>query len=278
MINDELVASHYDRPDLVATIAAAVEAAGLSRQGLTEADLAPIGEFHTGGRPATEHLLAQLELGPGLAVLDVGCGTGGAARCCAAHYGVRVTGIDLTPGYVEAATELTEWVGLSEAVTFRQANGAELPFKKHTFDAAYQLHVGMNVPDKTGLFTSIGSALKPGARFGVYDLMRMATDDPTFPLPWASSTATSFLATPDSYRASLEVAGFEVVHQEDRTGAVLEMMTTIARQISDGSAPPQPLGLHLLMGPEGGTKLVNMVTALEAGIIAPVELVGRRAG
>ena len=50
MTSDDIVADHYERADLVASIAAAAEAAGLSIDTLTEPDLAPVGEFHVGGR------------------------------------------------------------------------------------------------------------------------------------------------------------------------------------------------------------------------------------
>jgi len=272
MITDDLVTDHYSRPDLGAAIAAGLEASGLSVDNLSVDDLAMVDEFHTGGRGATDHLLNQLDLTRGDEVLDVGCGIGGAARYCANTFGTSVAGVDLTPAYVAAARQLTEWVGLSDRVAFHQGDGAALPFKKHAFDAGYLLHVGMNVADKTGLFATIAHVLRPGARFGVYDLMRLRSDNLAFPLPWASVAATSFLSSPDSYQESLGAAGFEIISHEDRTETVLEFMSGVAKGLKAGVGPP-PLGLHLLMGPEAGTKLINMVEALEAGILAPVEIV-----
>lgn len=275
MMSDDLVTEHYTQPDLRASIETALVAAGVSLDGLTTADLALVDEFHVGGRPATQHLLDQLELSPGAEVLDIGCGIGGASRLCAETYGAQVTGIDLTPTYVEVAQWLTDRVGLADRVTHRVANAAELPFKKRTFDAAYLLHVGMNVADKTGLFASVGPVLQRGARLGIYDLMRVGFGDLTFPQPWSRLTTTSFLAPADSYAASLEAADFEVVACHDRTEAVVGVVTALAGRIEDGAAPP-PLGLHLVMGPDFGTKMVNLATALTEGLIAPVELVAVR--
>ena len=163
MISDDLVASHYTQDDLSRRIEAGLAEAGIDTSSVTTAELALVDEFHTGGRGATAHLLGQLGLGAGSVVLDVGCGVGGAARYCAETFGCTVTGIDLTPAYLEAAELLTGWVGLSEQVTFRQASGADLPFKKNRFDGAYEIHVGMNVADKTGLFASVAQVLRPGA-------------------------------------------------------------------------------------------------------------------
>ena len=59
---DELeraVARHYvSSSDLAGTIVRTLEAAGLDIDRLTQADLAPIDEFHVGGRPATVHALS----------------------------------------------------------------------------------------------------------------------------------------------------------------------------------------------------------------------------
>jgi 2-polyprenyl-3-methyl-5-hydroxy-6-metoxy-1,4-benzoquinol methylase len=53
-------------------------------------------------RPLYEHALRSLELGPGKAVLDVGCGAGLFCRL-AADAGARVTGIDAAERLVEIA-------------------------------------------------------------------------------------------------------------------------------------------------------------------------------
>ena len=39
---------------------------------------------------------------------------------------------------------------------------------------------------------------------------------------------------------------------------------------------PPPLGLHLLMGETAPAKLANIMAGLEAGTLAPVELLARR--
>jgi hypothetical protein len=114
--------------------------------------------------------------------------------------------------------------------------------------------------------------LRPGAKLGIYDLMRLNRGDLAFPLPWASSAATSFVASPDSYEASLAATGFEVLHTEDRTSAVLDFMIEAAQRAESGDGPP-PLGLHLLMGPDAGSKLINLVASLENGVLAPYEMI-----
>jgi cyclopropane fatty-acyl-phospholipid synthase-like methyltransferase len=69
---------------------------GKTTDTVTIDDLAPMDEFHIGGRKATEELVSQLQLAPADHVLDIGCGLGGAARFVASRHHCQVTGIDLT--------------------------------------------------------------------------------------------------------------------------------------------------------------------------------------
>src|SRR5262245_64761643 len=111
---EEAVARHYGAGDLKDRILKAIAAAGIDADRVRPEQLAPIDEFHIGGRAATIHAVAKMGLKAGDHVLDVGCGIGGASRYLASNIGCRVTGIDLTPGYIAAAEELARRTGLSD--------------------------------------------------------------------------------------------------------------------------------------------------------------------
>ena len=104
--------------------------------------LAGVDEFHIGGRFATEYVCERIDLAPGLKVLDLGCGLGGAARFMATRYEVDVEGIDLTREYVEVGNRLTREVGLEEKVRLTQASALDLPHEDRSFDRISQFHVG----------------------------------------------------------------------------------------------------------------------------------------
>jgi ubiquinone/menaquinone biosynthesis C-methylase UbiE len=267
------VALHYSHATLEAAILQALGAMGKDVEHLTPADLAPVDEFHVGGRAATEALADRLGVAPGMNLLDIGAGLGGAARYFAGERGCRVTGIDVTDDYVRAATALTKSVGLDRQATFRKASALALPFEPASFDGAYMIHVGMNVFDKDALFVEVRRVLKPGGAFGIYDIMRVGPGAVPLPMPWASTETTSFLEDEATYRRLLERASFAVETVRNRRDFARKWLRDL-RERNAGSGPP-PLGLHILMGPAARHKAANMTRAIEDGIVAPVEIVAR---
>ena len=213
---EQQVAGHYGSLDLTSRVLAAIAAAGLVGGPLDPDALAPMDEFHIGGRPATVALFEQVVVAPEATLLDIGSGIGGPARFVARAQNCHVTGVDLTEEYVELARLLTERCGLSDRVDYRHASALDLPFADGAFDGAYQLHVGMNIEDKTGLAAEVHRVLRPGSFYAIYDVM--ATDDAplTYPVPWATTAETSFVAPVSEYRQTLSAAGFTVVAERNR--------------------------------------------------------------
>ncbi len=271
---ESAVARHYGSAGLLERILAGLAASGVDPARARPEDLAPVDEFHIGGREATAHAVAKLSPRPGQRVLDVGCGIGGAARYLAAEIGCRVSGIDLTPEYIAVARALTDLTGLGEAVDYEVASALAMPFEDATFDAAITIHVAMNIADRAGLYREVSRVLKPGAAFCVYDVMRKSAAPLVFPVPWAPSPETSHLTTPEEMRAHLDAAGFEVGEVEDRSEAARDFFHRRLAAAKDG--PPPPLGTHLVMGPSTGEKLRNVLVNIEAGRVAPVLMLARR--
>lgn len=267
------VTEHYDNAGLLERIVEALKASGADPDNLGPDDLAPVEEFHIGGRKATAHALAAMALTGNEHVLDVGCGIGGAARFIAAQTGCRVTGIDLTAAYIEAAEALTRRTGQDGAVDFKVASALDMPFQNGEFDAAITIHVAMNIQDRASLYGEIARVLKPGAVFCVYDVMKKDEAPLTFPVPWAQSEETSHLTTPEETQALMESGGFEVRHVEDRSEAAAEFFKQAAAASANG---PPALGVHLVMGPNAPLYLKNVRANMENGLIAPVQMIAVR--
>jgi len=269
------VAAHYTHGTLVQAIERGIEALGKTTDAIGIDDLAPIDEFHIGGRAASIAFLDQLDLDASTHVLDVGCGIGGAARFSADRYGARVTGIDLTDEYVTTGRVLCAWTGLDDRIDLTQGSATDMPFADATFDCAYMMHVGMNIPDKTALCADVARVLKPGGRFGIYDVMRTGDDALTYPVPWAATDDTSAVAAPEDYRACLTAAGFVLEAERDRHDFALEFFEQLKAKASSAGGPP-PLGLHVLMGDTAPLKVKNMLENISAGRISPVEIIARK--
>ena len=224
MNND--IAPHYSGGgDLASAIRDALSTAGKDIGQLTTRDLATVDEFHIRGRPATLELADRMELTSDSQVLDMGSGLGGPARTVAETYGCRVTGIDLTESFCEAATEISDWLDLSDKVRFVHGDATDMPFPSKTFDAAMTIHAAMNIPDKEAFYASARKALKPGRIFAVYDVLQGEGGPVHFPVPWARDPSISFLATPAETRDLLSGAGFEIVEEIELHGGEHDLVS-----------------------------------------------------
>ena len=271
---EDTVTAHYTHGALGDAILAAVKQGGADPARLTLQDLAPVDEFHLGGIEATEHFMPQLGIEPGTQWLDVGSGIGGAARHIADRGKCGVTGIDLVPEFCAVADLLTEKVGLVEKVKFHQGSALAMPFADGCFDGAYTMHVAMNIEDKPALYREVHRVLKPEAIFGVYDILAGPAPDPlVFPVPWASSAKTSFLASIGEMVVLLELAGFEILVRTDRTGFAREFFERMRQRAAAGLPA---LGIHIVMGEGYKEKIGNLRTNIDGGRCSPWEIVCRR--
>jgi len=269
------VSHHYTRGNLVAAIRGGVEALGKTINSITIDDLAPVDEYHIGGRQASADFLGQLDLTPEKQVLDIGCGLGGAARFVASRYGCQVTGLDLTPEFIETAKVLCGWVGLDSRISLHLGSALAMPFADRVFDCAYMLHVGMNIVDKAKLCSEVSRVLRPSSLFGIYDVMRIGDGELAYPVHWAATAASSAVATPAQYREAVEKSGFTIVAERNRRDFALAQYDQLRAKTAAAGGPP-PLGLHLLMGSSTPDYVRNMIENVSSGRIAPVELIARK--
>jgi SAM-dependent methyltransferase len=271
---EQRVEQHYAQSGLEERILSALAAAGKDVERLTASDLAPVDEFHTGGRAATIEIAAQAGFGPGMHVLDIGCGIGGASRFFAQERGCCVTGIDITADYIRVAQALAKRVGLERRVAYQRASALSLPFKLGTFDGAYMMHVGMNIKDKPTLFAEARRVLKNGAVLAIYDVVLTGRGDVSYPLPCALSPDTCFMLDVAGYQRELDAAGFDILTVHDR----LDVARAFFRQEqarAAGGAAPSPLGIHILMKEDAPRIFSNVVSLFERGILSPTEFIAR---
>jgi SAM-dependent methyltransferase len=237
------VREHYNPTGLTERIKSALAAVAPEGQTLTVAQLAPLDQFHVRGILATTELASAAGIEPSTRVLDLGCGIGGPARSLAATFGCKVTGVDLSPSFIDAASYLTERCGLSDRVTFQVGDATHLPFEDGAFDSVFLQHVAMNVEDRAALYGEVHRVLTTGGRFATYDLV-LRDAGVVYPVPWARDASTSFLLSEGNTRTALDHAGFQAVVWRDDTQTALDWFKAIA------ASSPSGLNLGVVMGPE----------------------------
>jgi SAM-dependent methyltransferase len=233
-------AAYWGREDLERAILDALAAAGKDLAALTLTDLAPVDQFHGGGKPATERLARLAGLAPGMRVLDVGGGLGGPARTLAVEFGCHVTLVDATASYVHAGAALTARLGLTDRVTHEEGDALALDEARGLFDVVWTQNSGMNVADKERLYAGFARVLRAGGLLAVQEPMAGAVQPVIFPVMWARDAGTSFLRPPAAMRAAMEAAGFRVRAWDDVT-------TETAGASTGAPAPPHSIQ-RIVMG------------------------------
>lgn len=194
------------------------------------------GYISTGGPETTETLVAKLgsALKPGVRVLDVGSGIGGAAFELARRFGASVVGIDLAPEMVAIAHERAGEFGAPESVEFIIGDVLEYPFDG-LFDIVWSRDALMHIHDKPRLFGRLLSLLKPGGTLVVTDYARGAGPGSEAFQAYVKSTGYH-LVTPEAYGKELEAAGFVNVQVEDATARFIDIMKREAKRLADNRA------------------------------------------
>lgn len=264
--------AHYGRHDtLVADILASLSATGYDVESLDPAALSGADEFHLGGRLATLAVLDSVRSYAPRSVLDVGCGIGGPARTIVTELDAQTIGVDVTPSFVAAASELTSRVGLTDRLSFEVGDALALDQPDEEFDLVTLFHVGMNIADKHRLFAELARVTQPGGHVLVYDVMRVGRGSLTLPVPWASSHEHQHLAGVDDYLGALRAAGLE-------PGDPVDHRPIVRAALEQAADAPPPVNLSNLMGPDFTEMFANLRTAITDGVVAPMQIVASKPG
>lgn len=183
------------------------------------------GYISTGGHGTTEYLLSKIPdtLSPGVRVLDVGSGIGGAAFFLARTFGAIVTGVDLSPEMVAIAHERAEASQGTGQVTTILGDVLTESFPEK-FNVIWSRDALMHIPDKARLFGRLFDLGVPGGKLVITDYARGAGErSPEFQ---AYIRSTGYhVVDPATYGTFLEAAGYRDVQVEDATDrfvAILE--------------------------------------------------------
>ncbi|MCW5696209.1 MAG: methyltransferase domain-containing protein [Bauldia sp.] len=132
---------------------------------------------------ATEDVLRRAGIGPGMKVLDVGCGVGDVSMIAAALVGPggSVVGIDQAAEGLGLATRRAEAAGF-DWLGFRQADVHAIDGSE-SFDAVVGRFILMHLPDRAAGLRGITRAVRPGGVVAFIEMdITSATSQPPFPL------------------------------------------------------------------------------------------------
>lgn len=154
--------------------------------------------------------LAYLDIAPGEAILDLGCGRGRETIDAANLAGPdgKAVGLDITPAMIEQAKNLAANAGVRN-IEFVFGDIEELPFSDAAFSAAMSNCVINHAHNKQRAYEEIHRVLLPGGRFVISDavtkhpLPEAVKNDPQ---AWAECYGGA--VTREEYLASIRLAGF----------------------------------------------------------------------
>jgi ubiquinone/menaquinone biosynthesis C-methylase UbiE len=128
-----------------------------------------------GRHPAFERMLTDylnaMQIDTAKTVLDMGCGTGVAARAIARRRGFsgHVLGVDLSPALAQTAARLAADEGLRDRVEFRAGDSRSLDLGDGVFDAVVAHTLLSHVDDPLAVVSEAARLVRPGGMIGIFD-------------------------------------------------------------------------------------------------------------
>ena len=123
MIGKSDIENFWTRGDIFSRVRQAMSESGLVNKDLEIEDLFPIDQYHARGIAATVDLGKRMPIKKNKRILDIGCGLGGPARYYAKEFECIITGIDITPSFVEIGNEFNKLTSMSDNVELLVGDG-----------------------------------------------------------------------------------------------------------------------------------------------------------
>ncbi|ONK16238.1 methyltransferase domain-containing protein [Streptomyces sp. MP131-18] len=171
----------------------------------------------------TDLVTKRLRVGPGRRSLDVGCGAGGPALRVARATGSAVVGVNISREQLAFACALAEREEMTDLLSFRHADGTDLPFDADSFDAVWAVE-SMPHMDRVRVLREMSRVVRPGGRVVITDMFArkpVAEDRQEVLERFREAWMVGPLAPIGDYPALLRDAGLRLLELADLTEHVL---------------------------------------------------------
>lgn len=172
-------------------------------------------------------------------VLDAGCGYGGSAIWLAENIGCTVVGVNVVPFQIKRAARYAEKRGVSNLVSFIEADYAETHLPDSSFTVVWGLESIVHAPDKAKLVHEAYRLLRTGGRiilaeYTLRETPALTNDERSSLQPWLDGWAMPSLLEAGEYKLLLSNAGFKNVQVENITNYVLPSLKRLERLLTFG--------------------------------------------
>ena len=217
-----------------------------------------------GGHPRVAAMLHayldRLPLASARSVLDLGCGTGVAARAVASRpeFAGRIVGIDLSPHMVAAARRLAHEQGLAERITFQIGDSQALEEADAACDVMIAHTLMSHVPAPEAVLAEAARVVRPGGTVAIFDIdpasLTFGTEDPEYGQRLEGAISSALLANPRLMRTMpllLRRAGLELV----------DSLAWVISEMGKGDFWIGALDSFLVLVPEAGVLSLEEIQA-----------------
>ncbi|MBP2370517.1 methyltransferase domain-containing protein [Pseudonocardia parietis] len=175
----------------------------------------PDEEIATASRRTVARMGEIAGVGPGMQVLDLGSGYGGAARQLASRLGAKVHCLNLSPVENDRNTRLTKEQGLDELLTVATGTFEDVPVDDASIDVVWSQDAFLHSGDRDRVLDEIARVLRPGGQVVFTDPMAVDGLDQSSIQPILDRIQLSTMASPGFYTGGLEKRGFTSVTFHD---------------------------------------------------------------